>query len=113
MSFQFIGSEGKLYLNNDDGEWRYWNLNDGTHVEEPLPGIDGAWTWEEDYTESFANAANHVVDLLEGTATNSSTGEEAVRSLEIIIGFYLSHYTGGRVSIPLQNPLRDIQITSW
>jgi predicted dehydrogenase len=23
MSLQFIGTEGKLYINNDDGEWRY------------------------------------------------------------------------------------------
>jgi len=29
--------EGKLYVNNDDGEWRYWRLEDGDHVEEPLP----------------------------------------------------------------------------
>jgi len=26
MTLQFVGSEGKLYMNNDDGEWRYWRL---------------------------------------------------------------------------------------
>jgi predicted dehydrogenase len=113
MSMQFIGSEGKLYLNNDDGEWRYWSLEDGDHVERPLPGIDGAWTWADDYTGSFANAARHIADLLAGDANNQSTGEEAIRSLEIIVAFYLSHYTGGRVSTPLETPLRDIRITSW
>lgn len=113
MTFQFIGSEGKLYLNNDDGEWRYWRLEDGEHIEEPIPGIDGSWTWEKDYKESFANAANHISDLLGGTAVNHSTGVEATRSLEIIVGLYLSHYTNGQVEIPLERPLQDVCITSW
>ena len=113
MSFQFIGTEGKLYLNNDDGEWRYWQLEDGEHIETSLPGIDGAWTWEEDYQKAFPNAAEHVEALLRGESENASTGEEAARSLEIIVGFYLSHYTGGQVTIPLERPLRDVEITSW
>ena len=113
MMLSFVGSEGKLYMNNDDGEWRYWALEDGEHVERPLPGIDGSWTWDDDYQGSFANAAGHVVDLLSGDAANWSSGEEATRSLEIIIGFYLSHYTGGQVSIPLERPLRDVDIKSW
>ncbi|PSQ10285.1 oxidoreductase [Halobacteriales archaeon QS_5_70_15] len=113
MSFQFVGTEGKLYLNNDDGEWRYWRLEDGTHVEEDLPGIEGAWRWDVDYRGSFANAAGHLLELLEGRAENHSTGEEATRSLEIIVGFYVSHFTGGQVTIPLDRPLRDVTITSW
>ena len=113
MLFSFVGSEGKLYMNNDDGEWRYWALEDGEHVERSLPEIDGSWTWDDDYEGSFANAAGHVVDLLSGDADNWSSGEEATRSLEIIVGFYLSHYTGGQVSIPLERPLRDVDIRSW
>lgn len=113
MTFQFVGTEGKLYLNNDDGEWRYWRLDDGEHVEQPLPGIEGAWRWDEDYRAAFPNAARHVVSLLDGETENHSTGEAATRSLEIIVGFYLSHYTGGHVSVPLERPLRDVTITSW
>jgi predicted dehydrogenase len=113
MTLQFVGSEGKLYMNNDDGEWRYWRLEDGTHVETPLPGIEGAWTWDEDYREAFPNAVADLVSVLDGEMANPSTGEEATRSLEIIVAFYLSHYTGGRVSIPLDRPLRDVTITSW
>ncbi|MBX0323194.1 Gfo/Idh/MocA family oxidoreductase [Halomicroarcula sp. F13] len=113
MTLQFVGSEGKLYLNNDDGEWRYWRLEDGDHVEASLPGIEGAWTWDEDYRDAFANAAGDVVRVLDGDRSNPSTGEEATRSLEIIAGFYISHYTGGQVSIPLDRPLRDVTITSW
>lgn len=113
MTLQFIGSEGKLYMNNDDGEWRYWRLEDGEHVEHALPGIDGAWTWEDDYQRAFENAAAHIVDVLDGRAENGSPGEEAIRSIEIIIGFYLSHHTGGQIEIPLPRPLRDVRVTSW
>jgi predicted dehydrogenase len=115
MTLQFVGTAGKLYMNNDDGEWRYWDLVDGEHVERDLAehGIEGAWTWEEDYQRAFPNAARHVEALLDGTAENRSTGREATRSLEVIVGFYLSHYTGGQVSVPLDRPLRDVEITSW
>jgi len=113
MTLNFVGSEGKLYMNNDDGEWRYWSLEDGDHVERSLPGIEGSWTWDDDYQGSFANAAEHVQALLEGDAENRSTGEEAKRSLEIIVAFYISHYTGSQVSIPLDRPLRDVTVTSW
>ncbi|MDS0243259.1 MULTISPECIES: Gfo/Idh/MocA family protein [Haloferax] len=113
MSLNFIGTEGKLYLNNDDGEWRYWSLEDGEHVERQLPGIEGTWTWDDDYKRSFANAANHIQDLLNGDGQNYSPGAEAARSLEIIVGFYISHYTGSTVDIPLAEPLKDVPIKSW
>jgi hypothetical protein len=99
--------------NNDDGEWRYWRLEDGEHGEEPLPGIEGAWTWDDDYKGSFANAAQHVEELLDGKAENQSPGCEAIRSLEIIVAFYLSHHTGGQIDVPLAKPLRYTTITSW
>lgn len=113
MQYDFVGTVGKLYLNNDDGEWRFWRLEDGDHVEADLPGISGAWTWGEDYEEGFPNAANHVVDLLDGRTANISTGEEATKSLAIVVALFLSAYTGSYVSLPLERPLRDIRITSW
>jgi predicted dehydrogenase len=113
MTFNVVGSEGKLYLNNDDGEWRYWTLEAGEHVETPLPGIEGSWTWEEDYRDSFPNTVAHVVDVLDGAAENESPGVEATRSLEVIVGFYLSHYTGSQIDLPLEEPLKDVAITSW
>jgi predicted dehydrogenase len=86
MTFKVVGSEGTLYLNNDDGEWRYWALKDGDHVERPLPGIEGSWTWEEDYRDSFPNAMAHIVEVLDGAAENESPGVEATRSLSSIDG---------------------------
>jgi predicted dehydrogenase len=113
MTFQFLGTEGKLYLNNDDGEWRYWELDGENHVERPLDGIEGGWTWESDYKGAFANAANHINDLLNGEDENYSSGREAIASLEVIVALYVSHYTGGSVSLPLERPLENITITSW
>ena len=113
MTLSFVGSEGKLYMNNDDGEWRYWGLGGSDHTPESLPGIDGAWTWDEDYEAAFPNAVSRVVAMLDGDASNPSTGRDATRSLEIIVGFYVSHYTGSHVSIPLDRPLRDVAISSW
>ncbi|HET7322863.1 MAG TPA: gfo/Idh/MocA family oxidoreductase, partial [Halococcus sp.] len=113
MELQFVGTEGKLTVNNDDSEWRYWRLEDGAHIETAIPNIDGAWDWDTDFRDAFAIAADHLVDLIEGRASNHSPGEEATRSLEIIVGFYLSHYTGGHVDLPLERPLRDVTITSW
>lgn len=113
MGIQFIGTEGKLYLNNDDGEWRYWSLEDGDHVERQIPGIDGAWSWDTDYRKAFSAATDHILQILEDDIENISPGTHALRSLEIIIGFYLSHYTGGHVETPLEPPLRDVEIASW
>jgi predicted dehydrogenase len=113
MNLNFIGSEGKLYMNNDDGEWRYWSLDGGDHVEQPLPGIDGEWTWDEDYKRAFANAATHIQDILNDGVDNISPGVEAAKSLEIIVGFYISHYTNGTVDVPLDRPLQGVTITSW
>lgn len=113
MMFHIIGTEGKLYLNNDDGEWRYWRLEDGEHVEESIPDVARGWTWEQDYESAFANTAQHAVDLVDDDVSNLSSGREATKSLEVIIGFFISHYTGSHVDIPFDRPLRDVEVTSW
>jgi predicted dehydrogenase len=112
MNYRIVGSEGLLSLTMDD-EWRYWALEDGTHVEREIPGIEGAWTWDEDYRAAFPSAVAHLVDVLEGRAENRSPGREALRSLEVITGIYASHHTGGRVALPLPRPLEDVTISSW
>ena len=113
MTMQFVGTEGKLYLNNDDGEWRYWRLEDGEHVEADLPGIDGSWTWDEDYQSAFPAGAQHISDILNNEADNHSSGIEATKSLAIITSFYLSHYTDGKTTFPLDDSLKTVSISSW
>ncbi len=109
-AYHLVGDEGRLQINIQEEEWRYWRLTDEGHVEEELSGLQFD---ENDYAKGFANAVDHLADLVEGTATNRSPGEDGLRSLEIIVGFYISEYTGSRVSLPLERPLRDVEIRSW
>ena len=109
MFYHLVGNEGKLQINPEDDEWRFWSLEDGSHVEKPIPELGE----REGYERSFVNAATHVIDLLKNEAENRSPGREALRSLEIIAGFYISHYTGSHVTLPLDRPLRDVTIRSW
>ncbi|WP_254534009.1 Gfo/Idh/MocA family protein [Natrinema gelatinilyticum] len=113
ISYQFLGSAGKLHINLDDGEWRYWRLEGDEHVPADMPGIDGAWTWDDDYEKGFANAVAHARDRLDGSDRTVSTALNAKRSLEALVAIFISHYTGSRVSLPLQRPFEDVEIRSW
>ncbi|MCU4972024.1 Gfo/Idh/MocA family oxidoreductase [Halobacteria archaeon AArc-m2/3/4] len=101
---RFTGSDGRLTTDVDG--WRYWD-GDGTERDPPSGG------YADDHEQGFTNAAAHTVDLIEGTAENVSPGRQACYTLEILVGFYVSSATGGRVSVPLERPLRDVTITSW
>jgi predicted dehydrogenase len=101
------GTEGRL-VRAEDG-WRYWDASGRDH-EEREPPTDG---YEDDHEQSFVNAASHIVDLVEGRAENVSPGKAAAETLEVLVGFYVSHDTGGQVSLPLDRPLKDVTVTSW
>lgn len=110
MCYHIVGTEGKLYFNVADEECRYWRLEDGSHRLDSLPSVE---FHEDDYTQAFSNVTDHLVDLIEGRADNRSSGREALRSLEMIAGFYISHYTESQVEAPFDRPLKDVSITSW
>lgn len=109
MSYQFTGTKGRMTFNPMDEECRFWSLEDGTHHEQELPVTFA----ENSYQNSFARAVDHAVDLIEGNDENRSSGREALQSLRMIAGFYISHYTGSHVQLPLDRPLKDVSITSW
>jgi len=60
----------------------------------------------------FSSAAEHLVELKEGTADNISPGSDARDALEILIGIYVADSTSGTVSLPLSDPLRHVTVTS-
>jgi predicted dehydrogenase len=109
-AYHFIGSDGRIEINIVDGTWQYWDLVDGVHVERELPGVEPD---PDEYAKGFANAVDHIEALITGDAQNQSSGEEAIRSLEIIIGLYISEFTNGHVSLPLDRPLEGVDVTSW
>jgi predicted dehydrogenase len=104
LHYRFNGTDGRFV--NDDAGWRYVDAS-GTEREPPAGGFD------DGHEDSFENAVAHVVDLLDGDVEAVSSGGDAVRTLEVLVGFYASHYTGGRVSLPLDRPLKDVTVTSW
>ena len=109
MAYDFFGTKGRLSIEIPTGEWRYWKVSDSGHTEQTLD-IDLA---PDDYATGFANAAEHLVALADGSADNISSGREGLRSLEAIIGIYVSHQTGAKLSLPLDDPLRKVSIRSW
>ncbi|MFB6106038.1 MAG: Gfo/Idh/MocA family protein [Halobacteriaceae archaeon] len=107
---QVTGTDGSLYC-DENGDWVYRELTAEGHVEADLPDPLGGPV--PDLEASFAGAAANVVGLLDGDATNRSPGHEAVRTLEMLVGLFVAGYTGGTVSLPLADPLRDADVTSW
>lgn len=109
-AYHFLGTDGRIEINIVEGSWRYWDLVDGAHVEQDLPEIEPD---PDGYAKGFVNAVDHIDAIVNDGATNRSSGEDAIRSLEIIIAFYISDFTGGHVSLPLDKPLEKVDVTSW
>jgi len=109
--YDILGTDGKLSIGITDGEWRYWELTADGHVEADLPGVGPD---PEEWARGFASAVEHLADLATDPGVdNRSPGEEAVRSLEMIVALFVSHYTDSHISLPLADPLRDVTVTSW
>jgi predicted dehydrogenase len=109
-SLSFVGTGGKLDVEETDNECRYWDLDDGHHVRRELP-IETTDIFDRE--AAWREAGAHVQKLLDGATENRSPGDEAVQALETLIGLFLSEYTSARVELPLARPLRDIEIQSW
>jgi predicted dehydrogenase len=107
-----LGTGGKLLVDEGENEWRYWAFDGQDHVESTLPdAFRGGET--PDLDSAFTNAAAHTIDLIDGDATNRSPGSEAVHAMEVLVGIFVSSYTGSHLSLPLQRPLQDVSIRSW
>ena len=107
---RIVGSDGRLIL--DEHGWTHWvgGGRSGDPLEARDPPTD---EFEDDHRQSFVNAANHLVDLIDGDVTNISPGDDAVLTTEILIGFFISHATGATIDFPLDEPLKDVTVTSW
>lgn len=115
-TWNIVGNEGKLYVDPERDECRYWALEERedepygtTHVETGLPRTVESFS---DTRAMFTNGAEHVVELLEGTTENRSPGEDAAHVLEIIVALFVAHYTNAAIELPLERPLRDVHIQS-
>lgn len=111
-----VGDEGALTVDFWQEDCRYWALQTDPaapygqrHVEADLPVPIGEF---DELPEMFDRAADHVVELLEGTATNQSPGGDASNVLESIVALFIANYTGSDVTMPLERPLRECTIRS-
>jgi hypothetical protein len=60
---------------------------------------------------SIVTASTGVESIWLVRLSGSSTS--AAHSLAIVVGLFISAYTGSNVSLPLDRLLRDVRITSW
>ncbi|WP_157972504.1 Gfo/Idh/MocA family protein [Saliphagus sp. LR7] len=111
-----VGDRGKIEFNEGRNELDYWTLVDsddgsyGTeHVETDLPDLNGDLN---DYEAMFRGGGSHIVDLLNDDEPNRSPGRTATHVLEIIVGLFISNYTGSAIDLPLDRPLEDVTVQS-
>lgn len=102
---RLTGTDGRLVM--DDRGWTWWPHDELGPAQAPTDGYTDA------HPDSFALAVEHAVSLIENEADNVSSGAAALASLEILVGFFISHETGGRISVPFPEPLKDVRVTSW
>ena len=103
---RLVGTEGHLVL--DDRGWSFWAQGADGPSEMAPPGDQ-----IESYSDTFANVVGHLIERVDGSSEPISPGAESLASLEILVGLYVSHYTGGRVSVPFDDPLTHVTIRSW
>lgn len=106
-----LGDSGRLRIDWAREELDYWLFHDGASGERKLTSLhEVPWS---DLDHMFKAGASHIKQILDGVEENVSPGEAAVHDLEIIIAMFAGHYTSGSVQLPLVNPMREIEITSW
>lgn len=105
------GTDGRLHVHWNVDELRYWSFVDGDESEEELPELADPDLSALD--RSLDHAASHLVDLIEDNAENISPGVDARHVLEILIGIYIAHSTDGAVSLPLDDPLKHVTVSSY
>lgn len=115
-TWTIVGTEGKLHVNTAEDSCHFWRLAEdddapygSTYVETDLPHEIGALS---DVRAFFDGGAEHVVDMLEGSAENVSPGADAAHVLETLVAAFVSHYTTAAIDIPMDRPLRDVTISS-
>ena len=76
-------------------------------------GRGEAWTDSADSESSMARAVGEIVDWLDGEAAFPYAASEAVRTLEAIVGFHVSHARSAAwVELPLMGQDREREVLS-
>ncbi|MEM7134006.1 MAG: Gfo/Idh/MocA family oxidoreductase [Chloroflexota bacterium] len=107
FELEIQGTDGLIVLGNLGNRWCS-SVDQTDHLNEPDPRIEWYSLTPEPFPEvteasSIATAMAELVDCIETGATPSSTGEDGVASLEMVMGIYESQLQGNvPVAFPLQ-----------
>ncbi len=111
FEFDIYGTNGRLRIEDNGFKTTYWPLRDNVQI----PGFKALF--KDNSPIEFVpkaimvNAAQNIVDCLSAKAKPAGSGEDGVKSLEIICAFHASVKNGNTpVHLPLQQ--RDISIVS-
>ena len=112
----------KLSVNATEGIALPWEIrivgSDGQIVAhskhamlEPRDGEPRVLQGESEMPDSVCIAVDEIVRSLDGRAAPSSTGEDGIAAIEIILGFHRSDRLAGRwVDLPARGADRDIEV---
>jgi len=108
FELQIQGTAGVISLGNEGNRW--WSSVDRTdHLNEPDPRIEWFELTPEPFpavpqASSVQRAMEELITCIETGATPSSTGEDGVASLEMVMAIYESQLQG---NAPVEFPLVD------
>jgi predicted dehydrogenase len=78
-----------------------WSSGKSGAAWKPLPGLPGGEPWKAE--DAARRIAEDLMRSVETGAPSAVDGQEAIRTLEMILAVYPSHLSGARVSFPLKN----------
>ena len=100
-----IGSKGRLKLTRTGLDFEYYEVGDSTIYSEYKELYPAKFPLDIKITgELMINSVNHLVECLDGAKQSISSGEDGLKSLELINAFTESaQESGRRVYLPLTN----------
>ena len=103
LHFDFLGTEGRLYLTQNKG---YWYQSNG--MAEP---IHGESSWDTQGGQGQRDFTQAVADWLDGGEPHLNRFEIGKAVFEALIGAQHSVYAGKRIQLPAETPFTDEQWT--
>jgi len=78
-----------------------WSAGKSGAAWKPLPGLPVVEPWKAE--DAARRIAEDLMRSVETGATSAVDGNEAIRTLEMVLAVYPSHLSGGRVTFPLKD----------
>lgn len=101
MVIRIVGTDGQLTMHRRHATIEPWN------------GASRIVTGPATQPDSVTIAVAEIVECLDGNAVPSSTGEDGLYAMEMIVGFHVSsRQNAAWVDLPIQGPDRNLEVRS-